>query len=184
MLIGLAGAAGAGKDTVASAIRAEHIRSGGRCRVTAFAERLYSAVSAITGISTAVLRHREAKEKIIPWIGKSPRQLLQSLGTEWGRDIVHPEIWVRATMEEARPWMACGITVVITDVRFDNEATAIRQAGGKVYRVVRPGDGCLAPEAACHASEAGVSGHLVDGVIVNDGTLDDVLEKVRKGILA
>jgi hypothetical protein len=183
MLIGLHGPAGAGKDSVAAVIKADHIRRGERCRATAFAERLYLAVSAITGLSPAVLRHREAKEKVIPWLGKSPRQLLQSLGTEWGRTLVHPDIWVRATLEDARPWLARGISVVITDVRFDNEAEAIRQAGGRVLRITRPNASCLAGDTAQHPSEAGISPHLIDGEIVNDGGLDALEKKVLEAIL-
>jgi ribosomal protein S11 len=90
---------------------------------------------------------------------------------------------VRATLREVEALLAAGVSVAITDVRFDNEAAAVRAAGGRVFRVVRSGDSCLAAETAAHASEAGVSDALVDGVIVNSGSLDDLRDAVVEAIL-
>lgn len=173
MLIGLTGAAGAGKDTVASLIAGAH--------VTAFAEPLYQCVSTITGIAVNLLRDREIKEQTIPWLGKSPRQLLQTLGTEWGRNTVCQDIWVRSLLERVSPLLAAGRIVVVTDVRFDNEAVAVAAAGGEVWRIVRPGWCCLSGESAAHASEAGVSDHLVARTLVNDGTLDALRRAIASG---
>jgi hypothetical protein len=143
-------------------------------RQVAFADRLYQCISTITGLPVSRLQDRAVKEAVIPWLGKSPRQLLQSLGTEWGRDGVHPEIWIRITLERIRPELAAGLSCVITDVRFDNEAQAIIDAGGEVWRVARPGWRCLDAAAASHSSEAGVGDHLVARTIDNSGTLDDL----------
>jgi hypothetical protein len=67
---------------------------------------------------------------------------------------------------------------VITDVRFDNEAAAIRDEGGFIIEVVRPGDGCLSKTASQHASEAGISREHVLASIGNYGTLDDLASSV------
>lgn len=64
----------------------------------------------------------------------TPRILLQQLGTECGRDIIHNNIWVNATMSEYKDtenWM-------ITDCRFPNEAEAVHTEGGITIRVNRP----------------------------------------------
>lgn len=169
MLIGLCGAAGAGKNTVA-----EFLTDSDGCTFMqiAFADPLYECVSTITGLPVARLKDRDVKEAVIPWLEKSPRQLLQTLGTEWGRGTVHPEIWIRIAMERAGQHLTVGRCVVITDVRFDNEAQAIVQAGGEVWRVDRPGWRCLAEDAAMHPSEAGVSDHLIARTIDNSGSLD------------
>lgn len=181
MLIGLAGRAGAGKDTVAQMIVQAAGAVGYPAIVTSFADPLYEAVSAITGIPVNRLRDRELKEQPIEWLGKSPRELLQTLGTQWGRQMIHPEIWVAAT---ARRWRGSDAAVIaIPDVRFDNEARAIREAGGRVFRVIRPGHECLAAGAAQHESEAGVSDDLVDGVIANVGTLEQLRERVHRSIM-
>jgi hypothetical protein len=88
--------------------------------------------------------------------------------------MVHDEIWIRIAMEQASQQITVGRGVVITDVRFDNEAKAIIDAGGEVWRVTRPGWRCLAEEAAAHQSEAGVSDHLIARIIDNSGSLDDL----------
>jgi hypothetical protein len=170
MLIGLCGPAGAGKNTVADFLLDS---DGGPFAQIAFADPLYECVSTITGLPVAQLRDRDVKEEVIPWLGKSPRQLLQTLGTEWGRGTVHPEIWIRIAMERAAQHLAFN-GVVITDVRFDNEAQAVIDAGGEVWRVTRPGWRCLADEAAAHQSEAGVSDHMIARTIDNSGSLDDL----------
>ena len=170
MLIGLCGPAGAGKNTVAELLTDSN---GGPFAQIAFADPLYECVSTITGLPVARLKDRDVKETVIPWLGKSPRQMLQTLGTEWGRGTVHPEIWIRIAMERAAQHLNFN-GVVITDVRFDNEAQAIVDAGGEVWRVTRPGWRCLAEEAAAHQSEAGVSDHLITRTIDNSGTLDEL----------
>lgn len=175
MLIGLCGAAGAGKNTVAEFLTDS---SGSPFVQISFAGPLYQCISTITGIPVGSLQDRSVKEAVIPWLGKSPRQMLQSLGTEWGRDSVHPEIWIRIAMERAAQHMAVGRGVVITDVRFNNEAEAVVAAGGAVWKVVRPGWRCLAGDAAAHQSEAGVSDHFIARAIDNSGSLDALRQQL------
>jgi hypothetical protein len=168
MIIGLCGLAGSGKDEVAAILSREH-----RFAVIAFAGPIYQAVSEITGLSPQELKDRAIKEEPIPWLGKSPRELLQTLGTEWGREMVSQDIWITIALRRARQYEGSSWNVAITDVRFENEAEAIRDAGGQVWRVERPGAG-LSGEAAEHSSEAGVADHLVNQVIYNGGDLDDL----------
>ena len=138
----------------------------------AFADPVYRAVSAATGIPVRELQNRSNKEAEIDWLGVSPRYLLQTLGTEWGRQSVRDDIWVQIAMRKVDGMEPRH--VVLTDVRFENEAAAIKARGGVIWRVVRRGDGCLSRDAAGHASEAGVPDILVDSVISNCGTLSDL----------
>lgn len=64
----------------------------------------------------------------------TPRMLMQMLGTEFGRDMVHPNLWVNALMNEYKKqkWL-------VTDVRFPNEAKAIKDRGGILIRLDREG---------------------------------------------
>lgn len=64
----------------------------------------------------------------------TPRMLMQMLGTEFGRDMVHPNLWVNSLMNEYKrqKWL-------ITDVRFPNEAKAIKDRGGILIRLDREG---------------------------------------------
>lgn len=99
------------------------------------------------------------------------RRLQQALGTEVGREILPGSVWADTGMAKVARHRRDLASVVITDCRFDDEAEAVRAAGGKVVRIVRPS---LTGPTDAHASESGISEHLVDREIVNDGTLDDL----------
>lgn len=169
ILIGLCGPAGSGKDTVA-----KYMANCGFTRYT-LAMPLKKGLEAMFGIDLATWDNREVKEAVIPWIGKSPRQLAQTLGTEWGRQQVHPQIWVNLMLHN---WdmvrQSLSPRMVVTDVRFDNEAQAIIDAGGTVWRVERE----RVTPVAEHVSEKGVSPALIEGRFKNDKPLSAVEPQV------
>ena len=130
----------------------------------------------------------------------TPREALQQLGTEWGR-ACYPEVWVEYGIRRAQQLLdpprdedcpacfgdgpmrggACAHCinaatpaplVIVTDCRFQNEADAVRAAGGKVLRITRPGCG----GSDSHASEAEAATIEVDYEVTNDDTID-VLRK-------
>lgn len=167
MIIGLCGAAGSGKNAVATALEALH-----GFRAVALADPLYEAVAAITGLPVAELQDRRLKEQTIHWIGKSPRQLLQSLGTEWGRDTVSQTLWVDHLCQRLDALVNVGLHAVVTDVRFDNEARELRDRyDARIWRVFRPA-GVVEGDAMRHSSEAGISPELIDVTLNNSGSLD------------
>jgi hypothetical protein len=95
------------------------------------------------------------------WDGKKDergRRLLQTLGTDAGRHY-DPEIWVR--MWKARAWalLATGNWIVADDVRFENEAAAVRELGGLVVMVTGRVE-TMAGATAEHVSELGVKGDV------------------------
>ena len=114
------------------------------------------------------------KEAIIPELGVSARHMMQTLGTEWGRACIHPDFWVMIARAEAQRILADGRSVVIDDVRFPNEATMIRELGGELWRIERPG---IAYDGD-HSSEGGLEDITPDRVIVNDGTIAQLKEKI------
>jgi hypothetical protein len=114
------------------------------------------------------------KEEVLDWLGKSPRQLLQMLGTDWGRSMVHTDLWLMLAKRKIESILRLSVPVIVTDVRFDNEAEMIRSLGGQVWHVYRPD----AQTVNAHASEAGVSFGLDDITIYNVGTLDELREMV------
>jgi len=130
------------------------------------------------GKPVAWLKDRANKEEVIQWLGKSPRELLQLLGTEFGRNMIHPEIWIRSAVER----IDSSSPVVFTDVRFDNEAEAIQEAGGVIFEVIRPSIGCLKSHTAAHVSEQGISREHILLTIENTGTLNDLAATVDAAV--
>jgi len=95
----------------------------------------------------------------------SARIILQTLGTEWGRNIINEDIWVNILLAR----IAGHQKVVISDLRFPNEAAAILTMGGRVIKIERPE---TSPVPA-HASENGVPDSVITDTIRNDGTLEE-----------
>lgn len=113
----------------------------------------------------------DCKEETLPEIGVSPRHLLRTLGTEWGRQCIHPSLWLQSFKSRLG-----GLhQVVVDDVRFANEAQLIQQLGGELWLVRRPG--CERP--AEHASDGDLDGW--DGfarTLINDGSLEQLQQQV------
>lgn len=162
-LIGLTGAAGSGKSTAAAVLTA-------RCGYASIplADPMKQALMLWFGWSEDRVNGPSymRNEPDVVWDGLTARRALQALGTEFGR-AMHPDVWVRLALRTAA---YCAADVVIPDVRFDNEALAIRAAGGKIVRITRPGVG-LTGAAGAHASEAGIADALVDLELPNAGAL-------------
>jgi hypothetical protein len=163
MLVGVTGKAGAGKDTFAKYFIDRHgfVRYG-------FADPLKRMLETGFDIDPGVWDDHATKEAPIPWLGRSPRYLAQTIGTDWGREMVHPDVWLLL----AEQVMIKNPNLIIPDVRFDNEANWIRRHGGVVVRVTVRND--WAVDNAGHASEKGVSDAYVNHTILNDGTIEDL----------
>lgn len=194
-LIGLTGANGAGKDTVAAMLAAELHKHGHAPAVIAFADDLYAEVSAAFNISVQALRDRSTKETPLdvlkvsrcndPWfssvysgsesihvwldVPRSPRQILQWWGTEYRRK-QQPDYWVMRLLQMVHALRDAGRShIIITDVRFADEAQAIRQQGAQIWRVQRPN---LMPSAKGHVSEVTGEEFAPESTILNYGSLD------------
>ena len=167
-IIGIAGRARAGKDTVADQLVAGH----GFERI-AFADRLKDVVGQMF-MWDATHFVGDAKERVDEFWGLSPRKALQLLGTEAGRRVFGHDIWIKHVQyvikerPDIRDW-------VISDCRFPDEALAIRGWGGALWRVERPG---IEP-VRDHVSETALDDwRSWDQVIVNDGTVADLRKKI------
>lgn len=144
VLIGVAGPAAGGKDTVAS-----HLAQILEADVDRFAATLYRMAKVVDPAICPAMSH-EAKEQHLLSNPDYPtrREFLQRLGTEFGRNLVHPDLWTAATLARA-----VGPTI-LADVRFENEADAVRKAGGLIihlrpdwvdYQNRHPSDRALCP---------------------------------------
>lgn len=109
------------------------------------------------------------------------RWIQQSLGTDWGRHLIHPELWVMRWEMTARTWSRSGVGVVADDLRFPNEVESVRRLGGSTWRVERP-DVKISPEVLEHASEGRLNEHKFNRVIVNDGSIEDLYKAIDKAL--
>jgi hypothetical protein len=164
-LIGIAGKKGAGKDTAASYIIAQNPR---RYRKYSFATPLKEACKAMFGWTDYELEDRVAKETVDPFWGFSPRTAMQLLGTNFGRNMLRADIWLKAAEKQFNMNNTLYNTgTLITDVRFENEAEWIRNNSGIIIHVVEPGVSSKIDE---HESEVGIDIYPVDFLLTNDKT--------------
>ena len=165
MIIGLTGPARAGKDTAA-----KHLALHYGMRWDSFAGPLKVMLQAGLGLGPEEL-YGDLKESPLTRLGldKSPRQLLQTLGTEWGRDCVDRDIWLK--LAKARYDAPGGGYVVFSDVRFQNEADWVRKHGALIH--ITRAD---APPVSAHSSEGGISVGPLDAVAPNDSTIERLHE--------
>lgn len=178
VVIGLSGVARSGKDT-SGLILYHNI---GHSKVHSFALPLKQGIKTMFGIDVFSPEWADRKEEIIPELGKSLRDMMQTLGTEWGRQMVHPDVWVYAT-KQVYDSLPGGSTMILTDVRFQNEADWIRSVDGIIVRLERKGAGTTNMQ---HASEQLFPMLEGEPVIQNDGDYRDLLcnlERVRNRAL-
>lgn len=166
MLIGIVGIAGSGKTLVAKHLVERH----GYTRMR-FADPLKRMLRDGLGLSDEEV---DGDLKMTPnpvFSGKTPRYLMQTLGTEWGRKRVSNDIWVNIWKRDAA---LAGPLVVVDDVRFPNEADAIRSLGGVIWRVYRPG-----LVTGAHWSERAQAEITEDTLISNATTITALLASVE-----
>jgi energy-coupling factor transporter ATP-binding protein EcfA2 len=164
MIVGLCGKKGCGKSTVADLIVKNF-----KFSKASFATPIKDMLMAM-GLTEEEIWDSELKEIEIARFGKSPREMLQLLGTEFGRELISPDVWVRALEHRIE-----GVEkVIIDDVRFPNEARMIRKNGGVVVQVVRAGQAMGMVDT--HVSEQGLDAELIDREIKNVSCYETDLE--------
>jgi len=178
--IGLIGRRRVGKDTVAKILVEQY----GYERL-AFADPLREAALALNPIVCIGAGEVEGRlARVVETIGweaakdryPEVRRILQRLGDEAGRRIHGPDLWVRHMARRLRD--ATG-PVVVTDVRYRNEAAVLRSRGFRLVRVVRPTPVSGDPaDVAGHASETELAMYRTDETLVNDSSLDDLARRV------
>jgi hypothetical protein len=184
LLIGLAGPARSGKSTAA-----EHLVRNHLLEHYAFADPLRTGLMEIFNLDPDDFEG-ERKEKQLPWLGRSPRELMQSMGTEWARQMVNPDVWVKIAEQNLnylQNSLSSVVGFVISDVRFENEAEFIRQRGGTIIHISRPDAEPVNP----HVSEAGIHVKQPDLIVRNNGDrehlrclIDNCVADIRRRSLA
>ena len=164
-LIGIVGKAGSGKDTVADFLAAEY----GYVKIS-FASTL-KRMLVTCGLPEP--SDRDLKEAKVEGFDFTWRKAAQTLGDEWGRQCLDPDIWVKLTMRNLKS----DGKYVISDVRYTNEQFAIINAGGQMInlygREVDLGD------MANHASEKLPYPSAFAHKIWNDGPVEKLYAACR-----
>ena len=193
-IIGLVGRAGAGKDTVASILsETEDVTP------IAFADALREEVKNAFGVGIECMLHRDEKEQPTqalaisrcadkrfinrmlaiaenPYTPRSPREILQLWGTEYRRECDSQTYWIDRLQDTIDYHVTAGKDVVVTDVRFVNEALYLKQIGGSLWRIYRP----IAELAiSSHSSESDIDRIEIDRIIVNDGSVGQLVHATR-----
>jgi hypothetical protein len=172
-VVALTGLAGSGKSAAA-----DFLVSLGYVRIK-FAGPLKDMLRAI-GLGDREIEGDMKEEPCDILCGATPRRAMQTLGTEWGRDIISNDLWVSAWRHRVRCALAAGaVGVVVDDCRFPNEMEAARELGGVAWRIVRRGHFAT---AAAHASEAGAHEMNPDAIILNDRDIAHLHDNVRNAI--
>jgi hypothetical protein len=117
----------------------------------------------------------DLKEVVIPALGYSPRHVMQTLGTEWGRNALYADVWVDSALQVAKIQMeVLGHSVVIDDMRFPNEHEAVKRIGS-AWMVIRPD----APKNETkHPSEGLLDYAEFDRVLINGGTIEELYRQI------
>lgn len=181
LVIGLHGAAGAGKDTLAKVYRSTYENA----YSVAFADPLRAMISTLGVSIESMLDPEKKNDPEYGFLGKSPRYLLQTLGTEWGRNLVDSDIWVKRAKQRIDEAEKMDFNLAfVTDCRFDNEADAIHAWGGKVIKIIRENqkytDKVDNGGVSKHPSEAGISLDKIDFTIYNNSKIEDMVARFNE----
>ena len=164
-LIGFCGRAGAGKGEAAQYLITQY-----NYRPNKFAGPLKDMLR-ILGLTEDEIEGNLKQSPCALLGGKTPRWAMQTLGTEWGRNLIDPDVWTRAWINRLMGLGKGG--VVADDVRFQNEADTLRAAGGTLVEIRR--DGALL--IVGHESER--QPLTPDIIIYNNGTLDALYRSIE-----
>jgi hypothetical protein len=149
-LIGLCGPAGAGKTEISKILH----RITGDCERVPFAQGVYDTAY------------------FMGWDGvkdEKGRRLLQLVGTECGRQCIGEDVWVNKFVENFYDLADKSLLICADDIRFPNEAQAIKLLGGKVVNV--QGRQHNLGTNSKHISERGIPKEMWDGIIQNGDSL-------------
>lgn len=164
-IIGIAAYAGAGKTLAAAMLKTSSFK------VISFAAPIKDSLRAM-GLTEDEINGRGKEFANDKLGGHSPRYAMQTLGTEWGRNLLHENLWVDIWRRKVLA-LPVGTPVVCDDVRFQNEVDVIHSLGGIVVRIVR--DSALTSQSN-HVSEQ--QGFFADVTIHNGGTTQQLMNRM------
>lgn len=175
-IIAFTGKAGAGKTTAAKYLVGKH----GYVRLR-FADALKKMLRDGLGISDAYIDGSKKEEPCLELGGVTCRHAMRTLGTEWGRDLIHPDIWVNAFNRNLKEHVSEGLDkFVIDDLRFVNEAVYLESLRSIGYAVVIVDIDRVSRtvEESNHVSETQRSNIEPDHVIFNNYSIETLHDSI------
>lgn len=169
-VIGLCGLAKSGKTTVADYL----VKEFGYKRIK-FADPIKDMLRAI-GLTYQEIEGDRKEDSCKLLGGKSPRFAMQSLGTEWGRQMVSPTIWVDIWEHRVLEARRSQTPVVADDLRFPNELDVLQRLGGLSIAITREGN----TPVNDHISER--IELSTDASVRNDRTVGDLISRILSTI--
>jgi hypothetical protein len=173
VIVGLTGAKGSGKDTVGAYLEKEHA-----FERKAFADPLKQSVASLFGIAFSDID--KLKNDPEAYVGVYTfRTFLQRYGTEAHRDVFGQNFWIDYTLPLGGYYP--GRAIVVTDVRYRNEAERVRALGGFNWHIHRE---TALENQLQHSSEEFDYDDLIDAHMTNDGTMGDLFRVVEEALAA
>lgn len=170
-IIGITGKARAGKDTIA-----DYLVENRNFVKISFAHPIKMMLCTMLGIALEDLDYQ--KDQHVPGLA-TPRYMLQTLGTDWGRKMISPQIWIQLVKQHIEYLEKQGVPgIVISDCRFNNEAAFILGAGGEIWEVFRD----VSP-VSTHESEDGINPSLISTRFNNCEDISDLQESVEEELM-
>lgn len=165
MVVGILGVAGSGKTLVA-----KHLVDRYGFQRTRFAGPLKAMLKVGFGLTDEELDGQDKLQALPQLGGTTPRHMMQTLGHDWGRRMIHADIWANAWKRDV---LSRDGLIVADDLRYPNEAQAIRDVGGVIWRVYRPG-----LQTMDHGSEKAQTRIVEDELINNATSIPDMIKSV------
>lgn len=107
------------------------------------------------------------------------RKIMQTLGKEWGREQIDPNLWTTIAARKARKLIEDGDRVVIDDLRFPNEYDLVKNMGGEAWCLYNPR---VEIPVSGHQSEGLLDNHAFDKALINSGTIEDLETSVMEAV--
>ena len=173
ILLAFGGRSGAGKsEAIRQMKRILELCTTRHVETLAFSDPLKAMLN--VGLSDFDI-HMEDRMAIIPELGVTRRGLEQKLGTEFGRDLVHPDLWVKIAAKRILSAKNRGAIVLLDGVRFPNEVAMIKAFEGQLLYIDRP----YVTPVHEHISESYDVHEHCDRTIYNNGDKKDLQASLR-----
>ncbi len=171
-IVAISGKLGSGKGEIVKVFQSLR-----KIEEKSFAYKLKQIAALLVNVDISLLMTQDGKNIYIPIFEMTLGEMIQKIGTESMRDNFDIEVWIKA--------LFCDLNetddYIISDCRFKNEAKKITDNNGILIRINRKNNTTALQSGRDlnHASEIDLDDYKFDYVIENDGTYEELLEKIK-----